>query len=72
MSYGWNQEKDSKVVFKEFVIGDSPAEITQEFKMLQDQNYNCTKNTLLFISTTIVDGKRLDKNLDKEQKHIYL
>ncbi|WP_338357632.1 relaxase/mobilization nuclease domain-containing protein [Yeosuana marina] len=63
MSYGWNQEKDAEIVFKEFLHGDSPAEITKEFKMLQDQNYHCTKSTLSFvISPTIEDGKRLAKN----------
>lgn len=63
MSYGWNQEKDAEIVLKEFLHGDSPAEITKEFKMLQDQNYHCTKNTLSFVlSPTIEDGKRLDKN----------
>tara|TARA_R110002073_G_scaffold67849_4_gene168679 strand:+ start:1187 stop:2047 length:861 start_codon:yes stop_codon:yes gene_type:complete len=63
MSYGWNQEKDAEIVLKEYLHGDSSAEITQEFKMLQDQNYHCTKNTLSFvISPTIEDGKRLDKN----------
>ncbi|WP_166968075.1 relaxase/mobilization nuclease domain-containing protein [Yeosuana marina] len=62
MSYGWNQEKDAEIVFKEFLHGDSPVEITKEFKMLQDQNYHCTKNTLSFvISPTIEDGKRLQK-----------
>ncbi|WP_142784659.1 relaxase/mobilization nuclease domain-containing protein [Changchengzhania lutea] len=61
MSYGWNQEKDVEIVLKEFLHGDSPAEITKEFKMLQDQNYHCTKNTLSFvISPTIEDGKRLE------------
>lgn len=63
MSYGWNQEKDAKIVLKEFLHGDSPAEITKEFKMLQDQNHNCTKNTLSFIlSPTIEDGRKLDKD----------
>ena len=63
MSYGWNQEKDAEIVLKEFLHGDSPNEITQEFKMLQDQNYHCKKNTLSFvISPTIEDGKRLDKS----------
>jgi hypothetical protein len=63
MSYGWNQEKDSEIVLKEFLHGDSPNEITQEFKMLQDQNYHCTKNTLSFvISPTIEDGKKLNKD----------
>ena len=63
MAYGWNQEKDAEIVLKEFLHGDSPGEITQEFKMLQDQNYHCTKNTLSFvISPTIEDGRKLDKN----------
>ena len=67
MSYGWNQEKDAEVILKEFLHGDSPNEITQEFKMLQDQNYHCTKNTLSFvISPTIEDGKRLDTKDLKE------
>jgi hypothetical protein len=63
MAYGWNQEKDAEIVLKEFLHGDSPAEITKEFKMLQDQNYHCTKNTLSFvISPTIEDGKQLNKD----------
>ena len=63
MSYGWNQEKDAEIVLKEFLHGDSPNEITKEFKMLQDQNYHCTKNTLSFvISPTIEDGKKLNKD----------
>jgi len=48
MSYGWNQEKDAEIILK-------------EFKMLQNQNYHCRKNTLSFvISPTIEDGKRLE------------
>lgn len=67
MCYGWNQEKDAEIVFKEFLHGDSPDEFTKEFKMLQDQNYNCTKNTLSFIiSPTIEDGKRLETKDLKE------
>ncbi len=63
MSYGWNQEKDAEIILKEFLHGDSPAEITKEFKMLQDQNYHCSKNTLSFvISPTIEDGKKLNKD----------
>jgi len=71
MSYGWNQEKDAEIVLKEFLHGDSPAEITKEFKMLQDQNYHCTKNTLSFvISPTIEDGKQLGKSqLEAIAKH---
>jgi len=63
MAYGWNQEKDAEIVLKEFLHGDSPAEITKEFKMLQGLNCNCSKNTLSFIlSPTIEDGRKLDKS----------
>lgn len=70
MSYGWNQEKDSEIVLKQYLYGDSPAEITKEFKIIQDQNYHCKKNTLSFvISPTIEDGKRLEaKDLQKITK----
>ena len=62
VAYGWNQEKGAEVVFKQELVGDSPNEITQEFKMVQDQNYQCQKNTLSFvISPTIEDGKRLQQ-----------
>ncbi|WP_340063950.1 relaxase/mobilization nuclease domain-containing protein [Ascidiimonas aurantiaca] len=67
MAYGWNQEKDAEVVFKQELIGNNPEEVTQEFKMLQKQNYNCKRNTLSFVlSPTIKDGQRLkQKELEK-------
>lgn len=62
MSYGWNQEKESEVVLKEYLYGETPEEITKEFKVVQDQNHHCKKNTLSFvISPTIEDGKTLNK-----------
>lgn len=67
MSYGWNQEKNAEVVFKQELVGSNPEEITQEFKMLQEQNYHCQKNTLSFVlSPTVEDGQRLkQKELEK-------
>ncbi|GMN12052.1 hypothetical protein MTsPCn9_09150 [Croceitalea sp. MTPC9] len=67
MAYGWNQEKNAEVVFKQELIGSNPEEITQEFKMLQEQNYHCQKNTLSFVlSPTVEDGQRLkQKELEK-------
>ena len=60
ISYGWNQEKDAEVILKQHLIGDSPSEISKEFKIVQDMNYRCKKNTLSFIiSPTISDGKNL-------------
>ncbi|UJH90117.1 relaxase/mobilization nuclease domain-containing protein [Antarcticibacterium sp. 1MA-6-2] len=62
IEYGWNQEKEAEVVLKEYLAGDTPAEITEEFKIIQSQNERCLKNTLSFIvSPTIEDGKDLSK-----------
>lgn len=65
MSYGWNEEKDAKVVYRQHLAGDNPKEITQEFKIIQSQNHRCKKNTLSFVlSPTIEDGRELkDKQL---------
>jgi hypothetical protein len=58
ISYGWNQEKEAEIVLKEHVAGDTPAEIAEEFSIIQSQNERCHKNTLSFIvSPTIEDGK---------------
>ncbi len=62
MQYGWDQEKNAQVVYAQNIAGNSPKEITAEFKLTQDLNINCEKNTLSFIiSPTIEDGKTLDK-----------
>lgn len=68
MGYGWDQEKDAKVVYRKHLAGDNPKEITQEFKIVQSQNQRCKKNTLSFVlSPTIEDGRDLE---DKELKEI--
>jgi hypothetical protein len=62
--YGWNQEKDAEIVFSQHLAGNNPLEITKEFKLIQEENIRCQKNTLSFIlSPTQEDGK----NLSKEQ-----
>ena len=62
ISYGWNQEKEAEVVLREHVAGETPAEIAEEFRIIQSQNLRCTNNTLSFIvSPTIEDGKELSK-----------
>ncbi|NJY62104.1 relaxase/mobilization nuclease domain-containing protein [Salinimicrobium sp. CDJ15-81-2] len=62
IAYGWNQEKDAEVVFKEFLAGDTPQEIAEEFKIIQSQNNRCIKNTLSFVvSPTIEDGKNMTR-----------
>jgi hypothetical protein len=61
IQYGWNQEKDAEIVFKQNLAGETPTEITEEFKIIQSMNEKCEKNTLSFIiSPTIEDGKKLD------------
>lgn len=61
ISYGWNQEKDAEIVLKQNLAGETPKEITDEFKTIQSMNDNCEKNTFSFvISPTIEDGKNLN------------
>ena len=60
IEYGWNQEKDAKIVFKQNLAGGTTKEIVQEFKIIQSMNTNCNRNTFSFIlSPTIDDGKKL-------------
>ena len=62
IEYGWNQEKDAEVVFSQHLAGDNARQITEEFKIIQEQNTRCQKNTLSFIlSPTQEDGKTLTK-----------
>ena len=62
ISYGWNQEKEAEIIYKEYLMGENPKEIAQEFKIIQDQNCRCKNNTLSFVlSPTIEDGKQLNK-----------
>ena len=58
MGYGWDEEKEAKVVYREHLAGDNPKEITEEFKIIQSQNQRCKKNTMSFVlSPTIKDGQ---------------
>ena len=67
IDYGWNQEKDAEVVLKEYLAGETPKEITEEFKIIQSQNERCTQNTLSFIlSPTVKDGQEMSKAQLKE------
>ncbi|MCM4151945.1 mobilization protein [Arenibacter sp. N53] len=67
MAYGWNQEKDAEVVYSKHLAGETPEQITQEFKIIQGQNAKCTNNTLSFVlSPTIEDGKKLSAKALKE------
>lgn len=62
ISYGWNQEKEAEIIYKEHLIAENPKEIAREFKIIQDQNCRCKNNTLSFVlSPTIGDGKQLSK-----------
>ncbi|WP_298528416.1 relaxase/mobilization nuclease domain-containing protein [uncultured Christiangramia sp.] len=67
IEYGWNQEKDAEVVFREYLAGKTPKEITEEFKIIQSQNERCTQNTLSFVlSPTVKDGQEMSKTQLKE------
>ncbi len=67
MGYGWNQEKNAEVVYKQHLAGDNPREITDEFKIIQEQNIRTKNNTLSFVlSPTIEDGKDLSSERVRE------
>lgn len=60
IEYGWNQEKEADVVFSQHLAGNDAKQITEEFKLVQEQNVRCQKNTLGFVlSPTREDGKNL-------------
>ncbi len=67
LEYGWNQEKGAEVVFIQQLAGDNPQQITEEFKLIQEQNARCQRNTLSFVlSPTQEDGRNLTKDQLKE------
>ncbi len=60
MSYAWSREKNTEIVYSQYVAGENPREITKEFEMIQELNRRCEQNTLSFVlSPTIKDGKKL-------------
>ena len=62
IDYGWNQEKDAEIVFSQHLAGNSPQEITEEFRLIQEENTRCQKNTLsIILSPTQEDGRNLSK-----------
>ncbi len=67
MGYGWNQEKNAEVVFSQHLAGNDAKQITEEFKLIQEQNTRCQKNTLSFVlSPTQADGRNLSRQQLKE------
>lgn len=67
IGYGWNQEKNAEIIHSQHLAGENPNEITEEFKIIQEQNQRCEKNTLSFVlSPTIEDGQSLSKKELKE------
>lgn len=62
MGYGWNQEKNAEVVYRQHLVGENPKEVTEEFQRIQEMNHVCERNTLSFVlSPTIDDGQHLKK-----------
>ena len=71
--YGWNQEKGADVVFSQHVAGNDAKQITEEFKLVQEQNVRCQKNTLSFVlSPTREDGKNLTAEKLKEMTQRFI
>ena len=73
MSYGLKEEKDSEIIHSQYLAGETPKEITEEFRVIQQQNELCKKNTLSFVlSPTIEDGQKLEKKRLKEMTERFL
>ena len=67
MDYGWNREKEAEVVHSQHLAGNDAKQVTAEFKIIQEQNTRCQKNTLSFVLSPIPrDGKDLTKGQLKE------
>lgn len=73
MSYGMKEEKGSEIIHSQYLAGETPREITEEFKVIQQQNELCKKNMLSFVlSPTIEDGKKLETERLKEMTERFL
>ncbi|UII79331.1 relaxase/mobilization nuclease domain-containing protein [Flagellimonas sp. CMM7] len=67
IGYGLNQEKNAEIVHSQHLAGETPKDIADEFKIIQQQNIRCRNNTLSFVlSPTIKDGKNLSQRKLKE------
>ena len=67
MDYGWNQEKQAEVIYGQHLAGNDAKQVTDEFKIIQEQNTRCQKSTLSFVlSPAPEDGKGLTKEQLKE------
>lgn len=64
ISYGWNDEKEAEVVFRNNLIGNTVDEISQEFQLIQDSNDNCTLNTI----SVVLSLSSKNKAKDEEEK----
>ena len=73
MDYGWNQEKQAEVVYSQHLAGNDAKQVTEEFKIIQEQNTRCQKKTLSFVlSPTREDGAKLTKEQLKELTQRFL
>ena len=43
MDYGWNQEKQAEVIYGQHLAGNDAKQVTDEFKIIQEQNTRCQK-----------------------------
>ncbi len=73
ISYGMNEEKEAEIIHSQYLAGETPREITEEFRVIQEQNELCKKNTLSFVlSPTIEDGRKLEREKLKEMTERFL
>ncbi|MBG47678.1 MAG: mobilization protein [Pseudozobellia sp.] len=73
MAYGLNPEKGAEIIHSQHLAGETPREIAEEFRIIQQQNELCRKNTLSFVlSPTIEDGRKLEAERLRELAERFL
>ena len=61
-SINYALSKEAAVVLDKNIVAETPTEVAKEFKLFQDLNQRCERNSFSFvISPTIEDGKDLSQ-----------
>lgn len=62
LCYGLQEAKGAEIVLRQYVVGDSPEELAQEFSGFQDQYHGSPRKLLSFMLSPIPEeGRHLDR-----------
>lgn len=72
-SISYAQKSEKGMLLDRNIVSETPYGVSKEFKLFQDMNSRCERNTLSFvISPTIKDGKELSSDQLKEINRSFL